>query len=145
VADEPVSALDVSVRAQVINLVARLQAEIGLSILFISHDIGVVGHLSHRIAVMYLGKLMELAPRGVLLGKPLHPYTEMLLQSVLLPNPHRRRPRGGVIVGEATSAISPPTGCQFHVRCPLAFERCEVEEPLPREVRPRQFVACHLH
>jgi oligopeptide/dipeptide ABC transporter ATP-binding protein len=144
VADEPVSALDVSVRAQVINLMARLQAELGLSYLFISHDLGVVGHLSHRIAVMYLGKLVELAPSRAVLTEPLHPYTAMLLQSVPLPNPHRRRPRGRAIAGEVPSPINPPTGCRFHPRCPLAIERCTVEEPLLREVRPGHVVSCHL-
>jgi peptide/nickel transport system ATP-binding protein/oligopeptide transport system ATP-binding protein len=144
VADEPVSALDVSVRAQVINLMARLQAEVGLSYLFISHDIGIVGHLSHRVAVMYLGRLMELAPSRGVLAEPLHPYTELLLQSVPLPNPHRRRPRGRAIAGEVPSPINPPPGCRFHPRCPLAVERCRVEEPVLREVRPGHHVSCHL-
>jgi oligopeptide/dipeptide ABC transporter ATP-binding protein len=144
VADEPVSALDVSVRAQVINLMARLQAELGLSYLFISHDIAVVGHLSHRIAVMYLGKLVELAPCRTLLAEPLHPYTEMLLQSVPVSNPHRQRQRGRSIAGEVPSPINPPPGCRFHTRCPLAVERCRIEEPTLREVQPHRLVACHL-
>ena len=137
VADEPVSALDVSVQAQI-------QVELGMSIIYISHDIAVVGHASHRIAVMYLGKIVELAGRRDLLARPLHPYTEMLLQSVPIPNPHLRRERRRAAAGEVPSPINPPAGCRFHTRCPIAVARCKTEEPLLREVESGHFAACHL-
>lgn len=144
VADEPVSALDVSIQAQAINLLTDLQAELGLSYLFISHDIAVVGHASQRIAVMYLGKIVELAGRRQLLSAPLHPYTEILLQSVPIPNPHLKRKRRRAIASEVASPINPPAGCRFHPRCPIATQRCKIEEPELREIEADHFTACHL-
>ncbi|MBM3516542.1 MAG: ATP-binding cassette domain-containing protein [Alphaproteobacteria bacterium] len=144
VADEPVSALDVSIQAQVINLMTTLQRELGLAYLFISHDIAVIGHISQRIAVMYLGKLVEIAPRATLLAGPLHPYTEMLLNAVPIPNPRLKRKHQRAVASEVPSPLNPPTGCRFHTRCPLAEARCRSAEPVLREVRPRHHVACHL-
>lgn len=144
VADEAVSALDVSIQASVINLMKRLQQEFGLAYLFISHDIGVVEHVSHRVAVMYLGKLVELADRQTLFTAPRHPYTEALLAAVPIPNPRARRQRRLLLSGDVPSPIDPPTGCRFHTRCPLAEERCRFEEPPLRERQPGQLVACHL-
>jgi oligopeptide/dipeptide ABC transporter ATP-binding protein len=144
VADEPVSALDVSIQAQVINLMMDLQQEKGLSYLFIAHGLAVVEHISHRIAVMYLGKIVEYADKRELFLKPLHPYTEALLAAVPVPNPKLRRPRRHV-GGDVPSPINPPAGCAFHTRCPHAMERCRVETPPLIEVAPRHWVACHLH
>ena len=144
VADEPVSALDVSVQAQAINLFADLQAELGLAYLFISHDIAVVGHISHRIAVMYLGKLVEIGAKHAVLTQALHPYTQALMQSVPAPDPRLKRARSAVARGEVSSAIRPPSGCRFHPRCPLAEERCKAEEPMMREIQTAHFAACHL-
>ena len=143
IGDEPVSALDVSIQAQVINLLMDLQAERGLSYLFISHNLAVVEHISHRIAVMYLGRIVELAPKKAIFTNPRHPYTEALLSAVPVPDPSIKR-RKVLVEGDVPSPINPPPGCHFHTRCPIAVARCRSEVPLLREIEPGQFVACHL-
>ena len=143
IADEPVSALDVSIQAQVLNLMMDLQREMGLSYLFISHNLAVVEHISHRIAVMYLGRIVEYTDKTTLFTRPLHPYTESLLLAVPVPDPRVKRQKR-LLQGDVPSPINPPSGCHFHTRCPYAVERCRVESPALREVKPGQLVACHL-
>ena len=143
VCDEAVSALDVSVKAQIANLLADLQAELGLAMLFISHDLAIVEHMTHRVAVMYLGRIVEIADRRALFGHPRHPYTRALLSAVPVPDPLAQR-RRIVLGGDVPSPIDPPPGCRFHTRCPYVFDRCRRDEPLLRTVGPGQQAACHL-
>ncbi|HEX3498330.1 MAG TPA: oligopeptide/dipeptide ABC transporter ATP-binding protein [Stellaceae bacterium] len=130
-------------QAQVLNLLMDLQDEFKLTYLFISHDLGVVEHIGHRIAVMYLGQIVEIAPKEALFENPLHPYSQALIDAAPIPNPRARRTRL-VIEGDVPSPMNPPPGCRFHTRCPYAFSRCRSEEPALSEVAPGRFVACHL-
>ncbi len=145
VCDEPISALDVSIQAQVVNLLQELQGQLGLTYLFIAHDLSMVKHISHRIAVMYLGKIMELCDKNTLFDEPLHPYTQSLISAVPVPDPKLERKRQRIILeGEVPSPTNPPKGCVFNTRCPLAVDRCFQAVPGYREVRSGHFVACHL-
>ncbi len=143
IADEPVSALDVSIQAQVINLLMDLQRDLKLSYLFISHNLAVVEHISHRIAVMYLGRIVEYTDKVTLFTRPLHPYTEALLAAVPVPDPAIKRVKR-VVQGDVPSPLKPPPGCHFHTRCPYAEARCRSETPALREVESGHQVACHL-
>ena len=144
VADEPVSALDVSIQAQVINLMVDLQQEKRLSYLFIAHDLAVVEHISHRIAVMYLGRIVEYAEKETLFSRPLHPYTEALLAAVPIPDPKVKRQKR-ILQGDVPSPVNPPPGCAFHTRCPYVMPRCKQEAPRLVEAERGNLVACHLH
>jgi len=149
ICDEAVSALDVSVKAQIVNLLSDLQDELGLALLFISHDLAIVEHLTHRVAVMYLGKIVEVADRRTLFANPRHPYTRALLSAVPVPDPLAKRDRI-ILTGDVPSPINPPSGCRFHTRCPYVFDRCRVEEPVLRDMpaplgmNEGQKAACHL-
>jgi len=145
VGDEPVSALDVSIQAQIINLLMDVQDELKLSYLFVAHDLAVVEHISDRVAVMYLGRIVETTDKTSLFETPLHPYTEALLSAVPIPKASARARKRVILTGDVPSPINPPPGCHFHARCPYAMARCRHEVPALREVKPRHWAACHLH
>ncbi len=144
ICDEAVSALDVSVKAQIVNLLGDLQRDLGLALLFISHDLAIVEHMTHRVAVMYLGKIVEMGHKREIFSQPRHPYTEALLSAVPVPEPGATR-RRIILKGEIPSPTAPPAGCRFHTRCPQAFARCRIEEPALRPVGEGHLAACHLN
>ena len=145
VGDEPVSALDVSIQAQIINLLIDLQEEFKLSYLFVAHDLAVVEHISHRVAVMYLGRIVEMTDKKSLFEMPLHPYSEALLSAVPIPKASARGRKRVILTGDVPSPINPPPGCHFHTRCPYAMARCKVDVPTLTEVKPGHWASCHLH
>jgi len=144
VADEPVSMIDVSLRTTLIDLMLDLRKDLGLTYLFITHDLAVAKYISDRIAIMYLGKIVEMGEKKEIFSNPLHPYTQALLSAIPVPDPERRR-KTIELKGEVPSAINIPTGCRFHPRCPKAFDRCPLEEPILRDIRKDHLVACHLY
>ena len=145
IADEPVSALDVSVQAKMLNLMLRLQKQFELSYIFVSHDLGVIRHVSHKVAVMYLGEIVELAPVKSLYATPLHPYTRSLLSSVPIPDPHQKNRKKVILQGDVPSPRNPPPGCRFHTRCPECMDICTQKKPPARQVEDGHIVSCHLH
>tara|TARA_Y100000994_G_scaffold238874_1_gene231886 strand:+ start:40 stop:570 length:531 start_codon:yes stop_codon:yes gene_type:complete len=145
VADEPISALDVSIQAQIMNLLSELREKLGLTLLFIAHDLAAIRHVSDRIAVMYLGRIVELADAQTIVDRPQHPYTQALLSAVPIPDPTREQSRQRTVLsGEMPSPINPPSGCPFHTRCPFSEDRCRTEVPRMRTIDTGHQVACHL-